>query len=265
MAPSTRNRLHQPLWIAVDTGGTFTDCVWIASGQVQVLKVFSSPNDPSQAIVDAVARIRHGGPIVLLHGTTVGTNTLLERKGARVAFVTTAGFEDTIEIGRQARPKLYDLTFDRVPPLVERGMRFGVPERVSCTGEILRNPSGDELKLLAVRNQSLFGLVISDTEQLLDFLIHFTSRLLAAIALNLELLAIDEGRLTLSAMDQAQALTHSVHRDHLAPKCRGPFEIVLRAGTDLAEHNLLRGTTAQQAADTFQQRATREQKLVFTR
>ena len=58
--------------------------------------------------------------VVLLHGTTVGTNTLLERKGARVAFVTTAGFEDTIEIGRQARPRLYDLPFQRMPPLVER-------------------------------------------------------------------------------------------------------------------------------------------------
>src|SRR5262245_30476698 len=116
-----------------------------------------------------------------------------------------------------------------------------------------------------MRNQSLLGLVISDTEQLLDFLIHFASRLLAAIALNLELLRIQEGRLTLGAMDQAQPLTHSVHRDHLTPKCRGPFKIVLRAGTDLAEHNLLRGATAQQAADAFQQRATREQKLVFTR
>ena len=69
------------------------------------------------------------GPVVLLHGTTVGTNALLERKGARVAFVTTAGFEDSIEIGRQNRPKLYDLALRAHPPLVERGMRFGVPER----------------------------------------------------------------------------------------------------------------------------------------
>ena len=89
------------------------------------------------------------GEIVLLHGTTVGTNSLLERKGARVAFVTTAGFEDTIEIGRQARPRLYDLTFQRVPPLVERGMRFGVPERVSCDGEVLQRPSRQDLRLLA--------------------------------------------------------------------------------------------------------------------
>ncbi len=64
--------------------------------------------------------------LVLLHGTTVGTNTLLERKGARTALVTTAGFEDAIEIGRQARPKLYDFFFDRVEPLVARDMRFGI-------------------------------------------------------------------------------------------------------------------------------------------
>lgn len=133
----------------MDTGGTFTDCIWIAGGRLRILKVFSSPQDPSQAIADAVSSIGHEGPVVLLHGTTVGTNALLERKGARVAFVTTEGFQDTIEIGRQARPKLYDLMFDRVPPLVDRSMRFGVPERVSSAGEILRKPNAEELRLLA--------------------------------------------------------------------------------------------------------------------
>ena len=145
---------HQPrskalIRIAVDTGGTFTDCVWIERGRLRMAKVFSTPADPSQSIAEAVSRSGCSGEIVLLHGTTVGTNSLLERKGARVAFVTTAGFEDTIEIGRQARPRLYDLTFQRVPPLVERGMRFGVPERVSCDGEVLQRPSTPDLRLLA--------------------------------------------------------------------------------------------------------------------
>jgi N-methylhydantoinase A len=114
-----------------------------------MVKVFSTPEDPSQSIAETVSRGGRSGEIVLLHGTTVGTNTLLERKGARVAFVTTAGFEDAIEIGRQARPRLYDLTFQRVPPLVARAMRFGVPERVSCDGEMLQRPSRQDLRLLA--------------------------------------------------------------------------------------------------------------------
>jgi N-methylhydantoinase A len=146
-------RRAQVLRIAVDTGGTFTDCVWIdpASAQLRMLKVFSTPQDPSQAIVGALRKIAHEGELVLLHGTTVGTNTLLERKGARTALVTTAGFEDAIEIGRQARPKLYDFFFDRVEPLVARDLRFGVEERTACDGEILTAPSPEDLKSLSSR------------------------------------------------------------------------------------------------------------------
>src|SRR5580658_2654493 len=97
-------RRPQPLRVAIDTGGTFTDCVWIdGSNCLRMLKVFSTPSDPSRALVEALNRINHEGELVILHGTTVGTNTLLERKGARTALVTTAGFEDAIEIGRQAR------------------------------------------------------------------------------------------------------------------------------------------------------------------
>src|ERR1039458_7595740 len=128
--PSKQTNSESAFRAAVDTGGTFTDCVWVEDGRLRMIKVFSTPHDPSEAIANAVARIGQQGPVLLLHGTTVGTNALLEREGARVAFVTTAGFEDTIEFGRQNRPRLYDLTFERVPPLVERGMRFGVPERV---------------------------------------------------------------------------------------------------------------------------------------
>jgi N-methylhydantoinase A len=138
----------QPLRIAVDTGGTFTDCVWVEDGRLRMIKVFSTPHDPSEAIASAVARIGQQGPVLLLHGTTVGTNALLERKGARVAFVTTGGFEDTIEIGRQNRPRLYDLAVQRVAPLVPDALRFGVPERVGPDGAILRSPSADELKTL---------------------------------------------------------------------------------------------------------------------
>ncbi|HVI06963.1 MAG TPA: hydantoinase/oxoprolinase family protein [Candidatus Binatia bacterium] len=143
-------RRSQPLRIAIDTGGTFTDCIWIdaASGRLRMLKVFSTPADPSLAIAEALRKIGHPGPLVLLHGTTVGTNTILERKGARTALVTTAGFEDVIEIGRQARPRLYDFFFDRIEPLVAKELRFGVGERVSSDGEILKSPGEDEVKTL---------------------------------------------------------------------------------------------------------------------
>jgi N-methylhydantoinase A len=113
-----------------------------------MLKVFSTPDDPSRAIAEALEKIGIGDSLILLHGTTVGTNTLLQRKGARVAFVTTAGFEDVIEIGRQARPKLYDFFFDRVEPLVAADLRFGVDERVSSNGEVLREPSPADLRYL---------------------------------------------------------------------------------------------------------------------
>src|SRR5215467_13484415 len=145
--------LHSPpLRIAIDTGGTFTDCVWIdlSTHCLRMLKVFSTPADPSRAIVEALQKITTGD-FVLWHGTTVGTNTLLERKGARTALVTTAGFEDAIEIGRQARPKLYDFFFDRVEPLVARELRFGIHERTAGDGEVLTSPDMAELNRLAGR------------------------------------------------------------------------------------------------------------------
>lgn len=144
--------------IGVDTGGTFTDCVVLANGQVKILKVFSTPTDASTAIVEGVLQLaaeeiaasshrnKHQGrrgkkaaPSVLdvIHGTTVGTNSLLERRGARVALITTAGFEDLLEIGRQARPRLYDLNVQREPPLAPRELRFGVKERIAADGKIL--------------------------------------------------------------------------------------------------------------------------------
>jgi N-methylhydantoinase A len=146
-------RAGNQLRIAVDTGGTFTDCVWVEGGCIRMLKVFSTPADPSRAIVEALEKIGVTGDLVLLHGTTVGTNTLLQRKGARVALITTGGFEDAIEIGRQARPRLYDFFFDRVEPLVPRELRFGVEERTAGDGSILTKPNPQELESLAARVQ----------------------------------------------------------------------------------------------------------------
>ncbi len=158
------------LRIAIDTGGTFTDCVWVEGGALKTLKVFSTPDDPSRAIAEALRTISRtnrppgaGAALTLLHGTTVGTNALLQRKGARVALITTSGFEDVIEIGRQARPRLYDFFFDRVAPLVCRELRFGVKERTNAEGRILERPSEEELARLreAVRDADPDAIAIS--------------------------------------------------------------------------------------------------------
>src|SRR5258707_13543957 len=141
-----------PLRIAIDSGGTFTDCVWLHGSTLSILKVFSTPADPARAIAEAVHKIANDGQdVVVLHGTTVGTNTLLQRKGARVAFVTTAGFEDSIEIGRQQRPKLYDFFFEKDPALAPAELRFGVDERTSAEGAVLRAPDAASLQSLVER------------------------------------------------------------------------------------------------------------------
>src|SRR5471032_328577 len=146
--PKSRNEIR----IAIDSGGTFTDCVWLDGTTLQILKVFSTPADPSQAIAGAVEKIApEKADVTILHGTTVGTNTLLQRKGARVAFVTTKGFEDSIEIGRQQRPKLYDFFFEKDPALAPAELRFGVDERTSAEGNVLRAPTAASLKTLAAQ------------------------------------------------------------------------------------------------------------------
>jgi len=160
---------HSTLRIAIDTGGTFTDCVWAEGGALRTLKVFSTPDDPSRAIAEALGKIgatrstAAGASLTLLHGTTVGTNALLQRKGARVALITTSGFEDVIEIGRQARPRLYDFFFDRIPPLVRRELRFGVHERTDAEGQVLERPTEAELARVreAVRRADPDAIAIS--------------------------------------------------------------------------------------------------------
>src|SRR5207247_8772952 len=117
-------------------------------GRLRMLQVFSTPADPSQAIVETLKKIAYQGELILLHGTTVGTNTLLERKGARTALITTAGFEDAIEIARQARPKLYDFFFDRIEPLVPADLRFRVAHRTASAVTLLTKPSTAELTSL---------------------------------------------------------------------------------------------------------------------
>ncbi|MCG6987561.1 MAG: hydantoinase/oxoprolinase family protein [Gemmatimonadetes bacterium] len=136
--------------LAVDTGGTFTDLVLLKDGAMRTLKVPSTPADPAQAVLDGVRRVMADGErFVLLHGSTVATNALLERRGARVVLVTNAGFEDIIEIGRQNRPQLYALVGHRPPPLVAREDRLGVPGRLGPRGEEVEPLDPTALEALA--------------------------------------------------------------------------------------------------------------------
>jgi N-methylhydantoinase A len=139
--------------VGVDTGGTFTDFVYHAGGRARIFKVPSTPDDPSRAIVEGLRRAAHEAGVGLrdlevVHGTTVGTNALLERKGARAALVTTEGFEDVLVIGRQARGSLYDLGWTRPAPLVEDRLRFGVRERVAADGSVVEELSDEEVEAL---------------------------------------------------------------------------------------------------------------------
>src|SRR3974390_675755 len=101
------------LKIGIDTGGTFTDFIVLHNGKTRTLKRLSTPSNPSLAIIDGLQKLLHGGNGEIIHGSTVATNALLERKGAMTALITTAGFEDILEIGRQNRPKIYSLVPSR--------------------------------------------------------------------------------------------------------------------------------------------------------
>ncbi len=139
MASSTFSRLR----IGIDIGGTFTDFVVYnpASQQIETFKLLSTPDDPAVAVLQGLQKILSNHPTAhatLIHGSTVATNALLERKGARTALLTTAGFRDVLQIGRQNRPVLYDLFADPPSPLVPEELRFEVNERISHTGEVVR-------------------------------------------------------------------------------------------------------------------------------
>jgi len=147
--------------MAIDTGGTFTDCVFVRDGKLQILKVPSQPSMPEEAIAAAVRQARKQFSstqifsdergLDLICGTTVGTNALLERRGGRVVLVTTTGFEDVLEIGRQARPKLYDFFVDKPEPLVAAPDRIGANERLAWDGTVVEELSNQEVdRLLAI-------------------------------------------------------------------------------------------------------------------
>lgn len=161
MVKKTRRKTRSPnrvraVRVGVDTGGTFTDFVYEAAGHFEVFKLPSTPSDPSLAIRKGLNQVALKTGVQLesievVHGTTVGTNALLQRRGARTALITTKGFEDVLIIGRQARPELYNLNAVRLPPLVPDDLRFGLRERVNADGDVLEPLDEKELTALVER------------------------------------------------------------------------------------------------------------------
>lgn len=160
-ARSTKDKVQSPrIRVGVDTGGTFTDFVFEKDRRLQLFKLPSTPSDPSQAITQGLARICHETGLAfdyieVVHGTTVGTNALLQRRGARTALITTKGFEDVLVIGRQARPELYNLNANKPPPLVPDELRLGVEERVVASGEVIVPLEDQELTKLVSKLRRL--------------------------------------------------------------------------------------------------------------
>ena len=155
--------MRDPIRVGVDTGGTFTDFVYEQDGQIHLFKIPSTPSDPSLAIRTGLDQIGFKLPIEVVHGTTVGTNALLQRRGARTALITTKGFEDVLVIGRQARPELYNLNAVKPPTLVPDDLRFGIGERVVASGEILQALDEQELEKLGekLKRESVESVAVS--------------------------------------------------------------------------------------------------------
>ena len=149
--------------IGVDIGGTFTDIVVSDAGRLCLFKTASTSQDPADGVIAALSHLIQQGVIIpeqverIAHGSTVATNALLEGKWARTALVTTRGFRDVLEIGRQNRPKLYDLFFERPAPIVARDRRFEVTERLDYRGKVIKPLVTDDVKRLIpfLREQSV--------------------------------------------------------------------------------------------------------------
>jgi N-methylhydantoinase A len=145
--------LNRPVFndirIGIDIGGTFTDFVIYnrAAGSLRTFKLPTTPLDPAKAVLDGLNNLfviagsavagESAQRVRIVHGSTVATNALLERKGAPTALITTRGFRDILQIGRQNRPSLYDLSAEPPPPLVKRSWRLEVDERVDNVGQVL--------------------------------------------------------------------------------------------------------------------------------
>jgi N-methylhydantoinase A len=160
MSPASTSRTFR---IGVDTGGTFTDFVVIRNGRIEMFKRLSTPQHPDDAIMSGIASFDQASIGEVIHGSTVATNALLERKGARTALLTTEGFEDVLVIGRQTRRELYNIFVTRPEPLVPAGLRFGIRERTLHDGTVERALDDPHLQSLIeyLRPQNVESIAVS--------------------------------------------------------------------------------------------------------
>jgi len=143
--------------LGIDIGGTFTDFVLfdVETGVIHTYKVLSTPQEPAAAVLKGMQSLLVGQAAEIVHGSTVATNALLEKKGARTALITTSGFRDVLAIGRQVRTELYDFFADRPEPLVPQSLRLEVDERVDHRGEVLQALNQGDIPPLIARLQEL--------------------------------------------------------------------------------------------------------------
>jgi 5-oxoprolinase (ATP-hydrolysing) len=180
---------HLSSILGVDIGGTFTDIVYYipplttdSIGQLIVHKVPSTPKNPAQGLLTGMQDIDAARECVIVHGSTVATNALLERKGAYATLITSEGFADVLEIGRQDRPALYDIMQVRPPALIPRERRLELPERLDYLGNVLRAPTADEYEKLllqlrvcnpeSIAISLLYSFRNNEHEQVLSRLLH---------------------------------------------------------------------------------------------
>ncbi len=133
--PDMINKTNEIELIGVDTGGTFTDFIYRKDGRWNVYKQLSTPSNPADSVLSGIRHITDSDTFSMVHGSTVATNAILERKGARTALITNKGFEDVFAIGRQNRTELYNPGYRKPPLLVPSNLRFGVKCRIKCDGE----------------------------------------------------------------------------------------------------------------------------------
>lgn len=134
------------LIIGVDTGGTFTDFIYKEGDEWGVHKRLSTPHDPSEAVIKGIKHIAGDRDVQVVHGSTVATNAILERKGVKTALITNDGFEDIIQIGRQNRSELYNLSFCKKPHIVPPELRFGITGRIDHNGDEIEPFSEEKVK-----------------------------------------------------------------------------------------------------------------------